>query len=54
MLRDKRNIKWMFQAGRELVLAPDRGIFGAEFKAAEWMDEPLGRGEPRSRAAGRP
>jgi hypothetical protein len=44
----------MFQAGRELVLAPDRGIFGAEFKAAEWMDEPLGRGEPRSRAAGRP
>jgi imidazolonepropionase-like amidohydrolase len=54
VLRDKRNIKWMFQAGRELVLAPDRGIFGAEFKAAEWLDEPLGRSEPRSRAAGRP
>jgi imidazolonepropionase-like amidohydrolase len=54
VLRDKRNIKWMFQAGRELVLAPDRSIFGAEFKAAEWLDEPLGRSEPRSRAAGRP
>jgi imidazolonepropionase-like amidohydrolase len=54
VLRDKRNIKWMFQAGRELVLAPDRGIFCAEFKAAEWLDEPLGRSEPRSRAAGRP
>jgi imidazolonepropionase-like amidohydrolase len=50
-LRDKRNIKWMFEGGRELVLAPDRCIFGAEFKVAEWLDEPLGRSEPHSRAA---
>jgi hypothetical protein len=54
VLRDKRNIKWMFQAGRALLLAPDRGIFGENFKAAEWLDEPLGRSEPRNRAAGRP
>jgi imidazolonepropionase-like amidohydrolase len=52
VLRDKRNIKWMFQAGRELALAPDRGIFNADFKAAEWLDVPLGSSEPRSRAAG--
>ena len=53
VLRDKRNIKWMFQAGRELALAPERGIFGSEFKAAEWLDEPLGRSKPGSRVAGR-
>ena len=46
VLRDKRNIKWMFQAGRELPLAPDRGIFGADFKVAEWLDEPLGAASP--------
>lgn len=55
VLRDKRNIKRMFQAGREVALAPDRGIFGADFKVAEWLDEPLGRTEHRGRAAvGRP
>jgi imidazolonepropionase-like amidohydrolase len=51
VLRDKRNINRTFQGGHEVVLAPDRGIFGAEFKAAEWLDEPLGRSEPRRRAA---
>jgi imidazolonepropionase-like amidohydrolase len=51
VLRDKRNIKRMLRAGREAALAPDRGIFGADFRAAEWLDEPLRRGEPRSRAA---
>lgn len=55
VLRDKRNIKRMFQAGREVALAPDRGPIGADFKVAEWLDEPLGRTEPRSRVvAGRP
>jgi hypothetical protein len=56
VLRDKRNIKWMFQAGREVALAPDRGIVGPEFKAADWLDKPLGRSDSRcSRpAAGRP
>jgi hypothetical protein len=55
VLRDKRNIKRMFQAGREVALAPDRGPIGADFKVAEWLDEPLGRTETRSRAvAGRP
>jgi hypothetical protein len=52
VLRDKRNIKLMFQAGREVALAPDRGIFGPEFKAAEWLDNPLGRSDSRcTRAA---
>ena len=55
VLRNKRNIKWMFQAGREVALAPDRGTSAPDFKAAEWLDKPLGRSEPRSRAAaGRP
>src|SRR4029434_6198405 len=30
VLRDKRNIKWMYQAGREVGLAPDRIVFGPE------------------------
>jgi imidazolonepropionase-like amidohydrolase len=47
VLRDKRNIKWMFQAGREVVLAADRGILGSNFKVAEWLDEPLGRSDRR-------
>jgi imidazolonepropionase-like amidohydrolase len=50
VLRDKGNIKWMFQAGRELALAPDRGIYGRNFKACEWLEQPLGR-QPRSNAA---
>jgi imidazolonepropionase-like amidohydrolase len=50
VLRDKGNIKWMFQAGRELALAPDRGIYGRNFKAGEWLEQPLGR-QPRSNAA---
>jgi hypothetical protein len=55
VLRDKGNIKQMFQGGREVALAPDRGIFGADFRAAEWLDEPLGRSEARPRAdAARP
>jgi imidazolonepropionase-like amidohydrolase len=56
VLRDKRNIKWMFQAGREVALAPDRGIFGAAFKAAEWLDKPLRRSDSgcSRAAAGRP
>jgi imidazolonepropionase-like amidohydrolase len=51
VLRDKRNIKRMFQGGREVALAPDRGIFGTDFKVAEWLDEPLGRSDPRPRVA---
>ncbi|HJU31354.1 MAG TPA: hypothetical protein VJ740_07870, partial [Hyphomicrobiaceae bacterium] len=56
VLRDKRNIKWMFQAGREVALAPNRGIFGPEFKAIEWLDKPLGGGDSgcSRRAASRP
>jgi imidazolonepropionase-like amidohydrolase len=54
VLRDKRNIKRLFRAGREIELAPDRGPIGAEFKVAEWLEKPLGRTETRSRAmAGR-
>src|SRR5215468_9211504 len=49
VLRDKRNIRWMFQAGRDVALAPDRGIYGPDFRVAEWLDEPLGRSDPRSR-----
>jgi len=49
VLRDKRNIKWMFQAGREVALATDRGIIGPDFRVAEWLDEPLGRSDPRPR-----
>jgi len=45
VLRDKRNIKWMYQAGREVALAPDRIVSGPEFKAAEWLDKPLGRSD---------
>jgi imidazolonepropionase-like amidohydrolase len=44
VLRDKRNIKWMFQAGREVVLPPDRGVIGPDFKAAEWLNKPIGQG----------
>ena len=51
VLRDKRNIKWMFQGGREVALAPDRGIVGSDFKVAEWLDEPLGRRGPHPRVA---
>jgi len=51
VLRDKRNIKWMFQAGHELALAPDRGIYGPDFKASEWLEEPLGRRKSHPRAA---
>jgi imidazolonepropionase-like amidohydrolase len=51
VLRDKRNIKRMFQAGREVALAPDRGIFGADFKVADRLDERSGRTEQRARAA---
>jgi len=47
VLRDKRNIKWMYQAGREVALAPDRIVSGPEFKAAEWLDKPLGRSDSR-------
>jgi imidazolonepropionase-like amidohydrolase len=56
VLRDKRNIKWMFQAGREVALAPDRGIVGPEFKAAEWLEKPLGQSDSRCgrAAAGQP
>jgi imidazolonepropionase-like amidohydrolase len=55
VLRDKRNIKWIFQAGRELALAPDRGIYGPDFKASEWLEEPLGQRKPHpGAAAGRP
>ena len=55
VLRDKRNIKRTFQAGREVALAADRGMFGPAFKAAEWLREPLGRSDPLARAAaGRP
>lgn len=54
VLRDKRNIKWMFKGGREVALAPDRGVIGADFKVAEWLDKPLGRDAPRARTvAGR-
>jgi imidazolonepropionase-like amidohydrolase len=51
VLRDKRNIKRMFQAGREVGLAADRGVFGAAFKAGEWLHEPLGRSDAFSCAA---
>src|SRR5581483_286423 len=56
VLRDKRNIKWMFQAGREMALAPDRRMFGADFEVARWLDEPLGRDGARCgrTEAGRP
>lgn len=54
VLRDKRNIKRMFQAGREVALAADRGMFGAAFKAAERLHEPLGASDPLPRTAGRP
>ena len=47
VLRDKRNIKRMYQGGREVALALDRGIFGADFRVAEWLDEPLARSDPR-------
>lgn len=50
VLRDKRNIKQMFKGGRAVALAPDRGVLGADFKVAEWLDEPLGRRETRGRA----
>ncbi len=50
VLRNKRNIKWMFQAGRELALAPDRGILGPKFKACDWLEEPLDRRQPRPNA----
>ena len=46
VLRDKRNIKRMYQGGREVALALDRGIFGADFRVAEWLDEPLARSDP--------
>jgi imidazolonepropionase-like amidohydrolase len=52
VLRDKRNIKRMFQAGRELRLASDRGAIGADFKVAEWLDRPLHRPETASQARG--
>jgi hypothetical protein len=48
VLRDKRNIKWMFQGGREVALAPDRGLLGADFKVAEWLDKPLAKPKPAS------
>jgi imidazolonepropionase-like amidohydrolase len=51
VLRDKRNIRRIFQAGHELALAPDRGIYGPDFKASEWLEEPLGRRKPQPRAA---
>src|SRR5262249_36985440 len=51
VLRDKRNIKRMFQAGCEVALAADRGLFGAAFKATQWLHEPLGRSDPSPRAA---
>jgi hypothetical protein len=41
----------MFQAGREVALAPDRGIFSADFKVADRLDERSGRTEQRARAA---
>lgn len=46
VLRDKRNIWMMFQDGREVLLAPDRGPIGADFDVSEWLDKPLGRAEP--------
>src|SRR5499427_4651799 len=56
VLRDKRNIKRMFQAGREVALATDRGILGRDFKADEWLNKPLGQGHSScsGTAAGRP
>jgi len=51
VLRDKRNIKRMFLAGRELALDPDRGPIGAEFRVAQWLDVPLGRRDAAARAA---
>jgi hypothetical protein len=38
------------------VLAPDRGIFGADFKADEWLNKPLGQGHSpcSGTAVGRP
>jgi imidazolonepropionase-like amidohydrolase len=48
VLRDKRNIKWMCQGGREVALAPDRGLLGADFKVAEWLDKPLAKPKPAS------
>jgi imidazolonepropionase-like amidohydrolase len=48
VLRDKRNIKWMFQGGREVALAPDRGLLGSDFKVAEWLDKPLAKPKPAS------
>jgi imidazolonepropionase-like amidohydrolase len=46
VLRDKRNIKRMLQAGRELALAAARGPIGADFRVAEWLDRPLGARKP--------
>jgi imidazolonepropionase-like amidohydrolase len=56
VLRDKRNIKWMFQAGREVALAPDRRMFGPDFEVARWLNVPLGRDGARCgrTEAGRP
>jgi hypothetical protein len=51
LLAARLAVNRMFQGGRDVVLAPERGIFGAQFKAAEWLGEPVGRSEPRRHAA---
>jgi hypothetical protein len=31
-----------------VALAPDRGLLGADFKVAEWLDKPLAKPKPAS------
>jgi hypothetical protein len=41
-VKELMNIKRIFQGGREVALAADRGPIAAHFKVSEWLSEPLG------------